>query len=854
VGVASRGRLRAAAGGNIAGAEGHERQALGAAVPIRIVESSEPLSPAAQDRAQEALLIDSDASRLLSHEMLRYCDGEVTGRSFLIAGHRGAGKTTMVSNAHLQAKRETARRPRATRPLIVWLHGPSLFPQERAPEPKAPDAKPNAATAATSVDGCTVNVVVNPPAPSPADAARMAPPRTSDTALALEQITLALHRAVAREFAAGFHRKTEWLISRSTRDVPASSGWFSGVRRGSPAPPGEILEMAELAASFERELYESPDDARLREYWRRVRALRRGVLFPAGSFTALGDEPADWMQGSLELAALSGVSQAYRRISGKYEMLEAIKDESQSKSESSFGIDSTAGKLFAPITSLLTGGLVGAGLLAADASGPGATVAGILAALGASLVFKASSSRSRAATTSREQKFIFDLSATTLDRILPILIERVRRAGLAPIFIVDELDKVDQLSRRILGMVHHLKKLVAENAFFAFLTDRTYFERLSQRTGALAYPVEYTYYTHLVFVSFTTQDFHEYLSGRPARGDQSKRDGILQLVPDAPSATPPPQPVHPPAAAGPAAPDATQPPATPNVAPSSPVTGEMPGIQAQTTASADDLDLQVLPYFLLHRAQLHPLDLKRQLSSLRDAAGLLAMRRGQVRGEGYRLDVQMQVAIEMMLDRELIRAYLTRDPDDRRLVHDAMYYLTRRWKREEEIIDLSESGTLAFSTYLSDRIGTEGVLPEPVAVAPNGKPREGFDTERMEIDDTTREFLLNGVRSLAAMLADHDLFERYLDAWNAERLAEGRPAVGGGVRDTLQLKRSTPLLRHVGDANANLYGWNYDRAGLELIVQPAGRAADEFAPPSSQTDIDDDIRFIREFAKALGGI
>jgi len=76
-------------------------------MPIRIVESSEPLSPAAQERGQEALLIDSDASRLLSHEMLRYCDGEVTGRSFLIAGHRGAGKTTMVSNAHLQAVRET---------------------------------------------------------------------------------------------------------------------------------------------------------------------------------------------------------------------------------------------------------------------------------------------------------------------------------------------------------------------------------------------------------------------------------------------------------------------------------------------------------------------------------------------------------------------------------------------------------------------------------------------------------------------------------------------------------------------------------------------------------------------------
>jgi hypothetical protein len=757
----------------------------------------------------------------------------------------------MVSNAHLQAKRESARRPRATRPLIVWLHGPSLFPQERAPEAKPPDPKPNAAVTSTGVDGCTVNVVVNPPS-SPADAAQRTPPppKTSDTALALEQITLALHRAIAREFAAGFQRQAESLIGLSAQWQDGSSNWFTVAGSDLHRSPGQIVELAELAASFERELYESPDDARLREYWRRVNALRSGVLFPVSQANLRSVDAVDWTQGSLELAALSGVSQAYRRISGKYEMLEAIKDESQSKSESSFGIDSAAGKLFAPITSLLTGGLVGVGVLAADASGPGATIAGILAALGASLVFRASSSRSRAATTSREQKFIFDLSATTLDRILPILIERVRRAGLAPIFVVDELDKVDQLSRRILGMVHHLKKLVAENAFFAFLTDRTYFERLSQRTGALAYPVEYTYYTHLVFVSFTTQDFHEYLSGRPARGTQPKRDGVLQLVPEAPGTTPP---VQPPAG-GTVASDRAAPETAPNVSPPRPVTEEIAGIQAQTTASADELDLQVLPYFLLHRAQLHPLDLKRQLSSLRDVSGNLAMRRGQVRGEGYRLDVQMQVAIEMMLDRELIRAYLTRDPDDRRLVHDAMYYLTRRWKREEEVIDLSEKGELAFATYLSDRIGTEGVLPEPVAVTPNGKPRDGFDTERMDIDDTTREFLLNGVRSLAAMLADHDLFERYLDAWNAERVAEGRPAVGGGVRDALQLKRSTPLLRRVGDASANLFGWNYDRAGLELIMQPAGRAADEFAPPSAVTDIDDDIRFIREFAKALGAI
>ena len=54
----------------------HVRQAFAASVPIRIVETSEPLSPAAQERAQESLLIDSDAGRLLSHR----CCGTATAR------------------------------------------------------------------------------------------------------------------------------------------------------------------------------------------------------------------------------------------------------------------------------------------------------------------------------------------------------------------------------------------------------------------------------------------------------------------------------------------------------------------------------------------------------------------------------------------------------------------------------------------------------------------------------------------------------------------------------------------------------------------------------------------------------
>ncbi len=42
------------------------------------------------------MLVGSDAARTLEDAMRRYVSGEVSGRSFLIAGHRGAGTTTLV--------------------------------------------------------------------------------------------------------------------------------------------------------------------------------------------------------------------------------------------------------------------------------------------------------------------------------------------------------------------------------------------------------------------------------------------------------------------------------------------------------------------------------------------------------------------------------------------------------------------------------------------------------------------------------------------------------------------------------------------------------------------------------------
>ena len=117
--------------------------------------------------------------------MLRYCDGEVTGRSFLIAGHRGAGKTTMVSNAHLQAVREAGRRIRAARPLIVWLHGPSLFPQDRASlttsAPSGGDGASNAGPMKVDTGDRQVTVIVHPSVSTGLPDRRGAARRTGET-------------------------------------------------------------------------------------------------------------------------------------------------------------------------------------------------------------------------------------------------------------------------------------------------------------------------------------------------------------------------------------------------------------------------------------------------------------------------------------------------------------------------------------------------------------------------------------------------------------------------------------------------------------------------------------------------
>src|SRR4029077_1932389 len=165
------------------------------------------------------------------------------GRAFLISGYRGAGKTTLVqrvvddlgdelfrdltkTSAPSPTQQSLARRPQ--RPLLVKLHGPSLLADE-LPGPgggektKEADSKSNPEEAAPDAKRDTV-----------------ATANTGTAHGALVQITIALYRALAREFAEAYaiHARADY----------------------GPEPDDQL----DLAAQFRLDLDRAPDAALLR--------------------------------------------------------------------------------------------------------------------------------------------------------------------------------------------------------------------------------------------------------------------------------------------------------------------------------------------------------------------------------------------------------------------------------------------------------------------------------------------------------------------------------------------------------------------------------------------------------------
>jgi hypothetical protein len=600
---------------------------------IFIVESPDPqMQRAAGGTA--SLLAESVAYNRLCRELRRYVEGEITGRSFLIAGHRGAGKTTLVLKAVQDVLNSVA--PGNIRPLLVALHGPDLL---------APAAKPQtgdkAEDAATESNGKEKDKEQEKKANKNTE-----PEVTNDAEEVLKQITISMYRSLADEMYRAFRNRAKWLqVLGGPSDRDAS----------------------ELPMALRTELDRPAELAQLRELWKRVRGIPYGVLhtadwdgsdyhprgarlfaerigasFPSAQYFLDGSAETS-EQGMLELVALSSASLAYQRVSGKLDKKESETSNVSAKQSAAVEVTTEIKNFLSPLFGILTGAGVCVGLTMTTNGSPYlAALAGLLAAVGTTVVLKYSKTRTREFARTTELTFLPDTKISSLDRTLPLLVERCRQAGLALVFVVDELDKVNDLSKRMGPLIQHLKHFVTERSFFCFLADRNYLEALRRNLINAPYGMEYTYFSNRLFVLYRPSDLHAYL----------KR--MLQPRPASP------------------------------------------------LSSDDEVALALLPYVLLHRSRLHPFDLRRQLAMIQNEQGELLIVKAALASQlGYRFDVLIQVAVEWLLDGPELSERLSQDEEFTQLVYDTLYYPSRMWERGESELNTTKA---ALVEYLKERI------------------------------------------------------------------------------------------------------------------------------------------------------
>ena len=432
----------------------------------------------------EPIYAETEAYGALLGDLHRYVNEEITGRSFLISGHRGAGKTSMVlhavrrlRNAALQQAVLAATESRASpdvnapqrrrqRPLLVKIVGQSLI----APPPLQTSEEARQQKEAAEAASRSFATTKDANAPEPALAEN-----------ALVHITIALYRAVAAEVA------TAAMLHA----------------RNSPEPLAQ--QRAEMAAQLSLLLDAEPDTATLRRFWHTLGRLDQGLLWPPEATDVRRSTGSSTTfpvidQGYREIVAVSTAAKAFQICAGK---LTYSRGENETAgNERTLALSGNFVELVGRVTTLLAGATVGSSAIVSGATSPGVAIgAGVLTWILGSATFSFAGTRSQKRTDTLEQSFIRDRSVQTLDRELPIVIERIRDAGLAPVFVIDELDKVSDANKVIASIIDRLKHVISDHGFFCFLTDRDYYELISRKVSSEAYPTEHTYFSRRLLIT-----------------------------------------------------------------------------------------------------------------------------------------------------------------------------------------------------------------------------------------------------------------------------------------------------------------------------------------------------------------
>jgi hypothetical protein len=430
--------------------------------------------------------MESDSLKRVVFELLRYCHGEIDGLSVLVAGQRGAGKTTLAK----LAIQDVMRQSDGLIPLPLMLHGPTIIDPKAVPEP--PAAAPTSPVAvAASAPGAPVVVVNNAPpaaaAPTPPATPTNKPDVPSEKERALRLMVTALYRSLS---------------------ATIYEAWLNAAREA-PERRRTERELLALRAHLDLRLERAPDPDVLRKIWERAGFLHSGVAFYLRPVRRNGDansaerktEPPPIAglasdQGIREIVALAACADAYRVIISKTEEKLGRTQESEISRELKLSAASAAGqrkkedeqkpktaaeKATPPVLGTAAGSLT----VAATAWGTNASVESVLlGGVTAVLVWFGSWIAMNYGTRKSRQEMRRELTMDIkwdidrLERDLPYLLKRVKDAGFAPIFVLDELDKVEDAMGALHNFLRLTKHIVTDQSAFMFLTNRDYYEQL----------------------------------------------------------------------------------------------------------------------------------------------------------------------------------------------------------------------------------------------------------------------------------------------------------------------------------------------------------------------------------------
>ncbi|WP_284268410.1 hypothetical protein [Bradyrhizobium iriomotense] len=508
----------------------------------------------------------------------RYCRGEVDGISVLLTGQRGAGKTTLAKLAIEAAMHDSEH----LIPLPVYLHGPTMI--DLLARGKAPDASENA-------DGAKPEKPCESQSGSMSIAAIIGavPPQGGETTRSDVGSTVkgsddesVESKEEAEQRDADERTKEQAQIKDGAFRVILTElyrclsramyeAWLNALDE-SPDARRRRHELLELRTHLDVTLDRPTDVEALRSIWERAGFLHSGVAFylspvrDRGSPRASRNLPVPAIagdsrdQGLREILALSACANTFNVILGKpkerLRRAESVererlynlkvsrpeKEGAKSGEEAKGSAKSSAEKLAPAALGVAAGGLALAGSKDLGTTAMSVGV-GLIVWLASFLSVSYNVRRQVSKKLDRELDLEVDWSPERIERDLPILLKRVKDAGFAPIFIVDELDKLSDPTRKLDQFLHLAKHIVTDYGAFLFLTDRTYYEELlgsetpPARIGGpmplaeanRATPPQNgtaennpgdegsydsytsTFYTHRIFLNYTPDDYRRYL-------------------------------------------------------------------------------------------------------------------------------------------------------------------------------------------------------------------------------------------------------------------------------------------------------------------------------------------------------